>query len=75
MKKRDYDEQLRREESKTRSVCQKSHGTSCQVINAVLLVIMFFCLIVNIWNSFFLIVICVKLMKKKMNKTTICGGG
>ncbi|KAI5605819.1 hypothetical protein Peur_037427 [Populus x canadensis] len=30
VKKRDYDEQLRREESKTRSVCQKSHGTSCQ---------------------------------------------
>ncbi|KAJ6950565.1 hypothetical protein NC651_004288 [Populus alba x Populus x berolinensis] len=30
VKKRDYDEHLRREESKTRSVCQKSHGTSCQ---------------------------------------------
>ncbi|XP_065861699.1 uncharacterized protein [Euphorbia lathyris] len=26
-KKRDYDEQLRKEESKTRSVCQKSYGT------------------------------------------------
>ncbi|KAI9403519.1 hypothetical protein POPTR_001G438300v4 [Populus trichocarpa] len=33
VKKRDYDEQLRREESKTRSVCQKSHGTSCQQDN------------------------------------------
>ncbi|KAF9667015.1 hypothetical protein SADUNF_Sadunf16G0288900 [Salix dunnii] len=31
LKKRDYDEQLRKEEFKTRSVCQKSHGTSCQV--------------------------------------------
>ncbi|KAJ6423194.1 hypothetical protein OIU84_024180 [Salix udensis] len=30
LKKRDYDEQLRKEEFKTRSVCQKSHGTSCQ---------------------------------------------
>ncbi|XP_034212146.1 uncharacterized protein LOC117624801 isoform X2 [Prunus dulcis] len=29
-KKRDYDEQLRKEESKTKSVCQKSHGTSHQ---------------------------------------------
>ncbi|KDP33261.1 hypothetical protein JCGZ_13101 [Jatropha curcas] len=29
-KKRDYDEQLRKEESKTRSVCQKSHGTPNQ---------------------------------------------
>ncbi|GLT53933.1 hypothetical protein SLA2020_271670 [Shorea laevis] len=29
-KKRDYDEQLRKEESRTRSVCQKSHGTSHQ---------------------------------------------
>ncbi|POO03222.1 Terminal organelle assembly protein [Trema orientale] len=29
-KKRDYDEQLRKEESKTRSVCQKPHGTSNQ---------------------------------------------
>ncbi|KAM1003967.1 hypothetical protein ACFX2C_004217 [Malus domestica] len=29
-KKRDYDEQLRKEESKTKSVCQKSYGTSHQ---------------------------------------------
>ncbi|CAB4277101.1 unnamed protein product [Prunus armeniaca] len=29
-KKRDYDEQLRKEESKTKSVCQKSHGASHQ---------------------------------------------
>ncbi|XP_059442772.1 uncharacterized protein LOC132175000 [Corylus avellana] len=29
-KKRDYDEQLRKEESRTRSVCQKSHGASHQ---------------------------------------------
>ncbi|KAF4386605.1 uncharacterized protein LOC115706317 [Cannabis sativa] len=29
-KKRDYDEQLRKEESRTRSVCQNSHGTSSQ---------------------------------------------
>ncbi|GAV78671.1 DnaJ domain-containing protein [Cephalotus follicularis] len=29
-KKRDYDEELRKEEFKTRSVSQKSHGTSCQ---------------------------------------------
>lgn len=31
MKKRDYDEQLRKEESRTKSVCQKSHGTSHRV--------------------------------------------
>ena len=31
MKKRDYDEQLRKEESMAKSVCQKSHATSCQV--------------------------------------------
>ncbi|XWS10724.1 hypothetical protein CRYUN_Cryun38cG0022300 [Craigia yunnanensis] len=30
MKKRDYDEQLRKEESRTRSVCQKSHSSSRQ---------------------------------------------
>ncbi|KAE8681157.1 cucumber peeling cupredoxin-like [Hibiscus syriacus] len=30
MKKRDYDEQLRKEESKTRSVCQKSHSSTRQ---------------------------------------------
>ncbi|KAE8669656.1 cucumber peeling cupredoxin-like [Hibiscus syriacus] len=30
MKKRDYDEQLRKEESKARSVCQKSHSSSHQ---------------------------------------------
>ncbi|KAK8648194.1 hypothetical protein V6N13_128955 [Hibiscus sabdariffa] len=30
MKKRDYDEQLRKEESKTRSVCQKSHSCTRQ---------------------------------------------
>ncbi|XP_011030754.1 PREDICTED: uncharacterized protein LOC105130105 isoform X1 [Populus euphratica] len=30
VKKRDYDEQLRKEESRTRSVCQKSHSTSRQ---------------------------------------------
>ncbi|KAL4323863.1 hypothetical protein GQ457_11G014150 [Hibiscus cannabinus] len=30
MKKRDYDEQLRKEESRTRSVCQKSHSSSGQ---------------------------------------------
>ncbi|KHG25223.1 DnaJ subfamily C member 14 [Gossypium arboreum] len=29
-KKRDYDEQLRKEESRTRSVCQESHGSSRQ---------------------------------------------
>lgn len=29
-KKRDYDEQLRKEESRTRSVCQRSHSTSHQ---------------------------------------------
>ncbi|KAF3441146.1 hypothetical protein FNV43_RR15057 [Rhamnella rubrinervis] len=28
LKKRDYDEQLRKEESRTKSVCQKSHGAS-----------------------------------------------
>ncbi|KAE8712980.1 putative ATP binding protein [Hibiscus syriacus] len=32
MKKRDYDEQLRKEESKTRSVCQKSHSSTRQII-------------------------------------------
>ncbi|KAL5736771.1 hypothetical protein ACOSP7_031235 [Xanthoceras sorbifolium] len=31
-KKRDYDEQLRKEEAQTRSVCQKSHGASRQDI-------------------------------------------
>ncbi|XP_030963427.1 dnaJ homolog subfamily C member 14-like isoform X2 [Quercus lobata] len=30
IKKRDYDEQLRKEESRTRSVCQRSHSTSHQ---------------------------------------------
>ncbi|KAJ6724257.1 CHAPERONE DNAJ-DOMAIN SUPERFAMILY PROTEIN [Salix viminalis] len=30
VKKRDYDEQLRKEESSTRSVCQKPSSTSCQ---------------------------------------------
>ncbi|KAE8706507.1 putative ATP binding protein [Hibiscus syriacus] len=30
MKKRDYDEQLRKEESRTRSVCQKAHSSSWQ---------------------------------------------
>ncbi|KAJ6894605.1 hypothetical protein NC652_028384 [Populus alba x Populus x berolinensis] len=30
VKKRDYDEQLRKEESRTRSVCEKSHSTSRQ---------------------------------------------
>ncbi|XP_022717520.1 uncharacterized protein LOC111276051 isoform X2 [Durio zibethinus] len=30
MKKRDYDEHLRKEESRTRSVCQKSHSSSRQ---------------------------------------------
>ncbi|CAK7323935.1 unnamed protein product [Dovyalis caffra] len=30
VKKRDYDEQLRKEESRTRSVCQRSHSTSNQ---------------------------------------------
>ncbi|XP_017980598.1 PREDICTED: uncharacterized protein LOC18594632 isoform X1 [Theobroma cacao] len=30
MKKRDYDEQLKKEESRTRSVCQKSHSSSRQ---------------------------------------------
>ncbi|OMP07785.1 hypothetical protein COLO4_07049 [Corchorus olitorius] len=33
MKKRDYDEQLRKEESRTKSVCQKSHGSSRQCKN------------------------------------------
>lgn len=32
MKKRDYDEQLRKEESRTRSVCQESHSSSWQVV-------------------------------------------
>ena len=31
VKKRDYDEQLRKEESRTRSVCQTSHASSHQV--------------------------------------------
>ena len=38
IKKRDYDEQLRKEESRTRSVCQRSHSTSHQVNNVVLLI-------------------------------------
>lgn len=35
VKKRDYDEQLRKEESKTKSVCQRSqsYGTSQQVVH------------------------------------------
>ena len=37
IKKRDYDEQLRKE-SRTRSVCQRSHSTSHQVNNVVLLI-------------------------------------
>ena len=53
MKKRDYDEQLRKEESRTRSVCEKSHSTSRQVIYVVLLADVFFSLMVNIWNFLF----------------------
>ncbi|KAI5571867.1 hypothetical protein BDE02_11G124100 [Populus trichocarpa] len=34
VKKRDYDEQLRKEESRTRSVCEKSHSTSRQQDNS-----------------------------------------
>jgi hypothetical protein len=53
VKKRDYDEQLRKEESRTRSVCEKSHSTSRQVIYVVLLADVFFSLMVNIWNFLF----------------------